>query len=44
MNSPWTGKCIGKGNRFFFKVFVLSLPVLMMTYVALGISYTVTSN
>lgn len=41
---PWTGKCVGKGNRIFFKLFVLSLPVLMMTYVALGISYTVRNN
>jgi len=34
---PWTGKCIGHGNIFFFKVFVISLSWLIILEIVLAI-------
>lgn len=34
---PWTGKCVGHGNIFFFKVFVLALAWLIILIIVLGI-------
>jgi len=34
---PWTGKCIGHGNIFFFKVFVISLSWLIILDIVLAI-------
>lgn len=37
---PWTGKCIGHGNIFFFKVFVYSLCSFIIFVLILGILYS----
>lgn len=37
---PWTGKCIGHGNIFYFKLFVYSLCTFMIYVLVLGILYS----
>lgn len=34
---PWTGKCIGNGNIFFFKVFIFTLSWLIILDIVLAI-------
>ena len=37
----WTGKCIGHGNIFYFKIFVYSLCSFMLFGIILGVLYSV---
>ena len=37
---PWMGKCIGKGNMFWFKCFMGTVVIFMIQFAVVGLKYS----
>lgn len=35
---PWVGKCIGKGNRNYFNMFIISSIIMIIAFILGGLS------
>jgi hypothetical protein len=37
---PWMGKCIGKGNMFWFKCFMATVVIYLVQFFIVGVKYS----